>query len=69
MQSSPNATGLSLATSGGACVVAARARFVQVRNPKIGAYVKIDREVGEFLSVKGSKGPYKNVPIARLRKS
>ena len=40
---------------------------VQIKNPKTGRYVKIDRRVGKILSHKKSKGPYKNVPIARKR--
>ena len=38
---------------------------VQVKNPKSGRYVKIDRDKGRILDHKKSKGPYKNVPIAR----
>ena len=41
--------------------------IVQVKNPKSGHYVKIDRTVGQILSYKKTKGPYKNVPIARKR--
>lgn len=39
--------------------------IVQVRNPKSGHYVKIDRTEGKILDHKKSKGPYKNVPVAR----
>ncbi len=42
---------------------------VQVKNPKSGHYVKIDRSVGKILSHKKSEGPYKNVPIARKRET
>jgi hypothetical protein len=39
--------------------------IVQVKNPKSGHYVKIDRAVGKIIAHKSSEGPYKNVPIAR----
>lgn len=38
---------------------------VQVKNPKSGHYVKIDRSAGRILSHKKSSKPYKNIPIAR----
>ncbi len=41
---------------------------VQVRNPRTGHYVKIDRAAGKIVSHKKSDGPYKNVPVARKRK-
>lgn len=41
--------------------------IVQVRNPRSGHYVKIDRAEGQILSYKKSEGPYKSVPIARRR--
>ena len=44
------------------------ASIVQIRNPVTNRYVKIDRELGEILGFKKSKGPYKNVPIARRRR-
>lgn len=37
---------------------------VQVKNPKSGRYIKIDRAKGEILSHKVSEGPYKNIKIA-----
>jgi addiction module HigA family antidote len=37
---------------------------VQVRNPRSGKYVKIDRSKGQILSHKKSEGPYKGVPVA-----
>jgi hypothetical protein len=40
---------------------------VQVRNPKSGHYVKIDRSEGRIVSHKKSQGPYKAVPVARKR--
>ncbi len=39
--------------------------IVQIKNPKSGHYVKIDRAKGRILSHKKSEGPYKGVPIAR----
>ncbi len=41
---------------------------VQVKNPRTGHYVKIDRDAGKIVSHKKSEGPYKNVPVARKRK-
>lgn len=38
---------------------------VQVKNPKSGHYVKIDRAAGKIIGHKKSPGPYKNVPVAR----
>jgi hypothetical protein len=38
--------------------------IVQVKNPKSGRYVKIDRTDGKIISHKKSEGPYKDVPIA-----
>ena len=40
---------------------------VQVKNPRSGRYVKIDRSVGMIVSHKKSPGPYKDVPIAIAR--
>ena len=42
---------------------------VQVRNPRTGHYVKIDREAGKIIANKISSGPFKGVPIARRRKT
>jgi len=42
-----------------------KAKIVQVKNPKTGRYVKIDREKGRIVSHKKSEGRYKNVPVAR----
>jgi hypothetical protein len=41
---------------------------VQVKNPKTGHYVKIDRSAGKIVSHKKSDGPYKGVPVARKSK-
>ncbi len=40
---------------------------VQVKNPKTGHYVKIDRSAGKIVSHKKSDGPYKGVPVASKR--
>ena len=40
---------------------------VQVKNPRSGHYVKIDRNQGQIISHKKSEGPYKAVPVARKR--
>ncbi len=42
-------------------------RVVQVKNPKTGKYVKIDREKGKIVAHKKSSGPYKNIAVARKR--
>ena len=41
---------------------------VQIKNPKSGKYVKIDRSAGKIISHKKSNGPYKGVPVTRKRK-
>ena len=41
---------------------------VQVKNPRSGHYVKIDRGAGKIVSHKKSPGPYKGVPVARKKK-
>ena len=41
---------------------------VQVKNPRSGHYVKIDRAAGKIVAHKKSEGPYKGVPIARKMK-
>lgn len=41
--------------------------IVQVKNPKTGRYVKIDRDAGKILSHKKSSGKYKDIPVARKR--
>jgi hypothetical protein len=42
--------------------------LIQIRNPKSGKYVKIDRSVGKIISHKKTEGPYKGVPVARKEK-
>lgn len=42
--------------------------IVQVKNPKTNLYAKIDRTAGKVISIKTTKGPYKNVPVARKPK-
>jgi hypothetical protein len=39
--------------------------IIQVKNPKTGRYVKIDRNRGRILSHKKSPGTYQDVPVAR----
>ena len=39
--------------------------IVQVKNPRSGHYVKIDRDAGKIIDHKKTSGAYKNVPIAR----
>ena len=41
--------------------------IVQIKNPKSGKYIKIDRDKGIILSHKTTKGPYKNIPVARKK--
>jgi len=43
-------------------------KVVQVKNPRTGKYVKIDRSKGRIVSSKKSAGPYKGVPVARKSK-
>jgi len=38
---------------------------VQVKNPKSGHYVKIDRLAGKIIDHKKSIGPFKGIPIAK----
>ncbi len=45
----------------------AKSDIVQVKNPKTGHYVKIDRSAGRILDQKKSEGPYKGIPFARKR--
>lgn len=39
--------------------------IVQVKNPRSGHYVKIDRTAGKIIDHKKTEGAYKNVPVAR----
>jgi len=48
--------------------VSGKRDIVQVKNPRTGHYVKIDRSMGKIVSHKKSVGPYKGVPVARKRK-
>ena len=43
--------------------------LVQIINPKTERYVKIDRSVGAILAHKRSEGPYKNIPIAKSKRT
>jgi hypothetical protein len=40
---------------------------VQVKNPRTGRYVKIDRSAGRIVAHKKSPGRYQNVPVARKK--
>ncbi len=40
---------------------------VQVKNPKSGHYVKIDRAVGKIIDHKKSIGPFIGIPIAKKK--
>jgi hypothetical protein len=42
----------------------AEPKVVQVKNPKTGKYVKVDKERGIIRS-KSSPGPYKGIPIVK----
>ena len=48
--------------------MATKKDVVQIKNPKSGKYVKIDRSAGRIISHKKSEGPYKGVPVARKKK-
>lgn len=45
----------------------AKKDIVQVKNPKTGHYVKIDRVEGKIIGHKKTAGPYKGIPIARKK--
>ena len=49
-------------------VASAKRDVVQVKNPRTGHYVKIDRAAGKIVAHKKSEGKYKNIPVARKRK-
>jgi len=38
--------------------------IVQVKNPRSGRFVKIDRAAGKIIDHKKTSGAYKNIPIA-----
>lgn len=40
----------------------------QLLNPRTGRYVKIDTKKGGIVSQKKSKGPYKNVEMAKSKR-
>ncbi|GAF84477.1 unnamed protein product [marine sediment metagenome] len=35
--------------------------LIQIKNPRTGRYVKIDKNIGKILSEKRTKGPYKGI--------
>ena len=39
--------------------------IIQILNPKTNRYVKINRKTGSIISYKGTKGPYKGIPIIK----
>ena len=41
--------------------------LVQVKNPRSGRYVKIDKSAGRIVSHKKSPGPYKGVRVVKAR--
>lgn len=41
--------------------------IVQIKNPKTGLYLKIDRSTGKILAHKKTAGMYKGVKVARKR--
>lgn len=46
----------------------AKARIVQIKNPRSGHYIKIDREEGRIIGQKKSDNrPYKGIPVIRKR--
>jgi len=45
-----------------------KADVVQVKNPRTGRYVKIDRSAGRIIASKKSEGKYANIPVAQKRK-
>ena len=49
----------------GVMMVPKKRDIVQVKNPRTGHYVKIDRSLGRIIDHKKSSGPYSNIPIAR----
>lgn len=49
-------------------IMAKKHDVVQVKNPRSGHYVKIDRTAGKIVSHKKSDGPYKDIPVARRKK-
>jgi hypothetical protein len=42
--------------------------IVQVKDPRTGMFVKIDRARGKILAYKKSLGPFKNVQIVHVEK-
>lgn len=42
--------------------------IVQVKNPRTGRYIKIDRDKGQIVAHKKSPGKYQNIPVTRKRK-
>ena len=38
-------------------------KYIQIKNPRTGRYVKLDVETGKIAGHKQAKGPYKNITI------
>lgn len=45
-----------------------RTDIIQVKDPRTGMFVKIDRAQGKILAYKKSLGPFKNVEIVPVEK-
>ena len=43
--------------------------IVQLRNPKTGKYIKIDKRKGQIIGHKQTCGPYKDIPIVKKKKA
>jgi hypothetical protein len=44
------------------CPKCKKKEIVQIKNPKTGRYVKIDRAAGRIIDHKKTQGPYRNIP-------
>ncbi len=40
-----------------------KSNIIQIKNPKTGKYIKVDKSRGFIISTKKSPGPYKDIPI------
>lgn len=49
-------------------MITKKQEVVQVKNPRSGHYIKIDRTAGKIISHKKSSGPYKNIHVIRKKK-
>ncbi len=46
-----------------------KSTIVQIKNPRSGHYVKIDRDKGQIVDHKKSSGPYKGIPVVKKKAS